>query len=114
VAKRRERVAPPPAAGGWDFRYGTSDAAKGWDRVCAAAPGNARVAWEKITSDPRDRSDRQHPLKGSLGTRAVNGEDMEQWQYEVTGSGRVWYAIDDKNKTVWLTEATTGHPKATE
>lgn len=114
VPKRRERVAPPPTTGGWDLRYGTSDAAKGWDKVWAAAPGNARIAWEKITSDPRDRTDRQHPLKGSLGTRIVNGTDMEQWQYEVTGAGRVWYAIDDDHRTVWLTEATTGHPKATE
>ena len=36
------------------------------------------------------------------------------WQYEVTGGGRLWYVIDDQTKTVWLTEATTGHPKVTE
>lgn len=114
MPKRKERVAPPPAGGKWDLRYGTSDAAKGWDKVCAAAPDNARVAWEKLTNDPRERTERQHPLKGGLGTRTINGEDMEQWQYEVTGGGRLWYAIDDKNKTVWLTEATTGHPKTTE
>lgn len=114
MPKRRERVAPPPATGGWDFRHGTSEAAKGWGKVCAAAPSNARAAWEKITSDPRERSTRQHPLKGSLGSRSVNGQEMEQWQYEVTGGGRLWYAIDDETRTVWLTEATTGHPKATE
>ena len=28
---------------------------------------------------------------------------MEQWQYEVTGSGRIWYCIDGQKKTVWLT-----------
>lgn len=43
---------------------------------------------------PRERTDRQHPLKGTLGTRTVNGEDMEQWQYEVTGGGRLWYVIE--------------------
>lgn len=53
------------------------------------------MAWEKITADPRERTDRQHPLKGSLGTRMLNGEDMEQWQYEVMGGGRLWYVIDD-------------------
>ena len=68
----------------------------------------------KITADPRERTDRQHPPKGSLGRRSVNGEDIEQWQYEVTGGGRLWYCIDDKKRTVWLTEATAGHPKATE
>lgn len=99
---------------GWDFRIGTSDGAKGWDKVCAAAPANARVAWERITTDPRQHSDRQHPLKGSLGSRSVNGEAMEQWQYEVTGGGRLWYCIDDKQRTVWPTAAAPGHPKASE
>lgn len=114
MAKRHERVAPPPAKDAWDFRYGTSEAATGWDKVCAAAPGNARVAWERITADPRQRNDRQHPLKGTLGTRTVSGETLEQWQYEVTGGGRLWYCIDDNRRTIWLTDAMPGHPKATE
>lgn len=114
MPKRRERVAPPPAKDGWDFRFGTSDAANGWDKVCAGASANARAAWEKLTADPRERSGRQHPLKGSLGSRTVNGEEMEQWQYEVTGGGRLWYCIDDAKRTVWLVEAAPGHPKATE
>lgn len=114
MPRRRERVAPPPVKGGWDLRYGTSDAATGWDKVCAAAPANARAAWERITSDPRLRTDRQHPLKGSLGSRSVNGESLEQWQYEVTAGGRLWYCIDDERRIVWLTDAMPGHPKATD
>jgi len=86
----------------------------GWEGVCAASPGNARVARERLTADPRERSERQHPLRGSLGTRVVTGEPLEQWQYEVTGGGRLWYCIDDRRQVVWLTEAATGHPKATE
>ena len=114
MPKRRERVAPPPTKTGWEFRYGTSDATTGWDKVCAAAPANARVAWERITTDPRQRNERQHPLKGSLASRLVNGEALEQWQYEVTGAGRLWYCIDEQRRTVWLTDAMVGHPKATE
>ena len=114
VPKRRERVAPPPARGGWDFRFATSEAVTGWEKVSAAAAANARVAWERITADPRDRSERLHPLRGALGTRLVNGVPMEQWQYEVTSTGRLWYCIDDGNRTVWLTDASVGHPKATE
>lgn len=114
MPKRRERVAPPPAAGGWDLRYANSDAVKGWEQVCAAAGSNARAGWEKITADPRGRSSRQHPLKGSLGLRSVNGVGMEQWQYEVTPGGRLWYCIDDETKKMWLTDARVGHPKATE
>ena len=46
--------------------------------------------------------------------RTVNGVAMEQWQYEVTSGGRLWYCIDDAKRTVWLTGAMTGHPKSTE
>lgn len=114
MPKRRERVAPPPAKGGWDFRFATNDGVKGWEQVCSAAAANARAAWERITAEPRDRCERQHPLKGSLGSRVINGVEMEQWQFEVTGAGRLWYCIDDEHRTVWLTDATPGHPKATE
>lgn len=114
MPKRRERVAPPPKSGGWDFRYATSEAVSGWERVCAAAPGNARTAWERITGDPRRRDERQHPLKGRLGSRVVTGKTLEQWQFEVTGGGRLWYCTDDEKRTVWLTDAMVGHPKATE
>lgn len=114
MPKRRERVAPPPKPGGWDLRYATGDAVTGWEKVCAAAPGNAHTAWEKLTTEPRERSDRQHPLKGALGIRLVNGETLEQWQYEVTGAGRLWYCIDAQRRIVWLTHAASGHPKQTE
>ena len=114
MAKRKERVAPPPASGGWDFRFATNDAAKGWDQICAAAPANARTAWDRITADPRRRDQRQHPLRGALGHRDVSGVDLKQWQYEVTSAGRIWYCIDDKSRRIWMTDCSVGHPKATE
>lgn len=114
MPKRRERIAPPPATGGRALRYATGDAVTGWAKVCAAAPANARVAWERLTADPRHRDNRQHPLKGGLAVRTVNGETLEQWQYEVTSGGRLWYCIDDQRRTVWLTGAMPGHPTATE
>ncbi len=53
-------------------------------------------------------------MKDSLARRSVNGTEMEQWQYEVTAAGRIWYCIDDSTRTVWMTAAHPGHPKATE
>ena len=49
-------------------------------------------------------------------TRATvgDGTEMQQWQYEVTAGGRIWYCIDDANRTVWMTAVHVGHPKATE
>jgi hypothetical protein len=80
------------------------------------APGPARDCYDALSKNPRDRSNpgRQHPLKGELGTREVKGARLEQWQYEITGAGRVWYCIDDEHQRVLLTLAATGHPKATE
>jgi hypothetical protein len=114
MSKRKERVAPPPKAGGWDFRFATSDAAKGWDQICTSAASYARTAWETITADPRKWTDRQHQLAGGLGKRVVNGVELEQWQHEVTGAGRIWYCIEDKTLTIWMTDASVGHPKRTE
>ena len=96
------------------MRFGTTDAVDGWEQVCAAAPANARVAWEKLTDDPQARSERQHPLLGSLAIREVNGRAMEQWQHEVTAGGRLWFCIDDDRRIVWLVDAMVGHPKTTE
>jgi uncharacterized protein (AIM24 family) len=57
---------------------------------------------------------RQGPLKGNLGSVSIKGTTFEQWQYEITGGGRVWYAADDVRRIVWITLAGTGHPKATD
>ncbi len=114
MPKRKDRVAPPPPKDGWDFRYATSDAVKGWEQICSAATANARVAWEKITSNPKNRDSRQHPLKGTLAYRSVGGVEMEQWQYEVTAGGRIWHCIDENKKIIWMVDASVGLPKATE
>jgi len=39
---------------------------------------------------------------------------MPCWQIEVTGGGRIWYLLDTEKRTVWVTFASTAHPKATE
>jgi len=52
---------------------------------------------------------RQHRLRSDLGTRAIKGKMLEQWQYEVTGAGRIWYCPDDALHVVFITKASTGH-----
>ena len=114
MPRRSDRVAPPPRPGGWDIRFADNASAKGWEQICRESPSSARTAWEALTAEPRRHSRRQHPLRGSRRLYRVNGVEMEQWQYEVTGSGRIWYCIDDERMTVWLTWVGPGHPKATE
>lgn len=117
MAKRGERVAPPPRPGDWELRFATSEAAAGWEELSAQAAGPTRDCYDVLSRDPRDRarsSSRQHQLKGNLATRELKGAQLEQWQYEVTGAGRVWYCIDDEHRRVLVTLATMGHPKSTE
>lgn len=112
MPKRNDRVAPPPGDGEWDVRFGTSDAAKGWESLCTQAAGNTLKAWRTLRSQPRaiPPSGRHHQLKGALATDA----GLEQWQIEVTGGGRIHYVIDDDKHTVFIRAASTGHPKKTE
>jgi hypothetical protein len=113
--KRNDRVAPPPRAGEWEIRYLTTEAARGWEELCRQAAGNTRDAYEVMRANPRPSEDsRHHRLRHDLATRKVGAQELEQWQIEVTGAGRVWYVIDDGAHTVWLVWAGTGHPKATD
>lgn len=114
--KRRDRVASPPMAGEWDIRFGNNAVASGWDELCRPASGNARRCFDDLrsTPTPRPETNRQHRLKGGYRERDFGGRTLPQWQYEVTGGGRVWYLVDDHKHLVWLTYAGTGHPKATD
>lgn len=57
---------------------------------------------------------RHHRLKGAYGSREYASQQLEQWQYEVTGAARVWFLIDDDRHRVYLSEVHIGHPKKTE
>jgi hypothetical protein len=111
VTGRGEEIPRPRP---WLVRAVDRRACQGWQQLLAAAPENLDRAWVAITCDPRDIDQRQHPLKGMLGVVKVGGSSLEQWQYEVTGGGRLWYAIDDEGRTIWITRAGTGHPKQTD
>ncbi|AQZ65657.1 unnamed protein product [[Actinomadura] parvosata subsp. kistnae] len=103
--KRGDRAAPPPVGDEFDLRFANAEAASGWDHLSRHATGNLRRAFDKIRSAPRATDDpqRHHRLKGALGFTAWKGQMLERWQYEVTGGGRIWYLIDDANRTAWIT-----------
>lgn len=114
MPKRGDSVAPPPGPGEWDVRYGDTAAVDGWASLSRQAPGPTRAAWEALRRAPLARGVRQHPLRGSLGTRVIGGAIFEQWQLEVTGAGRIWYVVDETRRVVVLTMASVGHPKQTD
>lgn len=112
---RKERAAPPPVGDEWDVRFGTNEAAKGWEELSRQAATNTRSAFELMRSNPRPAEDRRHTrLRGDLGTRTFDGRELEQWEIEVTGGGRIFYLVDDAKRTVWVVVASLRHPKITE
>lgn len=75
--------------------------------------------YDLLVADPRSSSNpnRHHQLHGKLATRRYDGRTLECWQHEISGSGRAWFLIDDKNpnrKTVWIIHVGEGHPAATD
>lgn len=115
-AKRGDRVAPPGRPGGWEARFATSEAAKGWEQLCQTARSNTWEAWVILTERPTDPENpaRQHRLRGALAVREVGGKVLDQWQYEVTAGGRIWYCPDPGRHLVWVVAASPAYPKATE
>ncbi|GGK67656.1 hypothetical protein [Nocardia camponoti] len=85
--KRGDRVAPPAAPSGWELRFASSDAAKGWEDLCQQAAANTLAAWTELRN--RDtfavQSPRHHRLKGPLASASHGGLDLPQWQIEITG-----------------------------
>lgn len=100
----------------WHVRFSTNEAGKGWEELCQQAAANTRDAFYAMVKNPRPAppTSRHHRLRGSLGTHTKGGVAMEQWQIEVTSGGRIWYAIDDEKRTVWVVYASPRHPKETD
>lgn len=92
----------------------TNEAADGWEKLGRQAPGPTHACWVRLRTDPLRQDRRQQQLKRELAYRQVGDKKLPQWQYEVTGAGRVWYCPDPAQKIVWMTDASVGHPKATE
>jgi hypothetical protein len=62
-----------------------------------------------------ENPERQHRLRSkALARREVHGNVLDQWQYEVTLGGRIWYCPDPEKWIVRLTDASPAHPKLTE
>jgi hypothetical protein len=114
--KRGDRAAPPALPGEYTIKFATNDSAKGWEELCRQAAANTRTAYEVIRADPCPRlaTGRQERLRKELAFTSYDGRALEQWQYEVTSGGRIWYAVDHDSRVVWIKHAGTGHPKATD
>ena len=114
MPRRGDRVAPPARPGQWQLRFADGGAGDGWEKLCANIPTAAAACWDALVADPMAYSDRQKQLRGEFARRTIGGVELPQWQFEVTGKGRVWYCPDLERRVVWLTEVTIGHPSRTD
>lgn len=116
MSARGARVPAPPTGDQWDLRFADKKAARNWEQLCNAAATNCAATHAQLTKDPRQavNPSRHHRLHGSLGTGKHGSRELEQWQYEITGSGRIWFLIDDDQRKVWLTLVESGHPSKTD
>lgn len=115
MTKRGARATRPPQPGQWTIRYADNETGKGWDDLSSQMASSIATLFDKLTADPTqaDNRNRQGPLRGTLGHAQIQGQSLPQWQYELASGGRIWYAIDQTKKTVWITKATTRHPNET-
>jgi len=113
LPKRLDDVAPPLEAGEWRVQFGTSEAAADWPQLCSQYPGTTREAWDRMHRHPLERTSTQKPLAGALGMRRVGGQELPQWQIDISSGARVPYCVDAERKKVWLMNASAGHPGAT-
>ncbi|MCG5120906.1 hypothetical protein M2168_002612 [Streptomyces sp. CZ24] len=113
---RGDRAAPPAPEGHWEVRFADAASAKGWESLARQAGENTYRAWVLLRTEPcpATPTPRHHRLKGALAHGTYRGRPCEQWQIEVTGSGRIWYLLDVSRATCWITYAGTGHPRATD
>ena len=100
----------PATSSGSEPRFATSEAAKGWEELRRTAAASMEEAWAVLSERPaRPRHPaRQHRVRGRLAERVVGGRNLQQWQYEVAGGGRIWYCPDADRRTVWVVAATPG------
>lgn len=106
---------PRPATGErWELRFLRNEAAKNWELRCDQFSDNAGNAYDWLAEDPRRHDQRNHRLRGQLGTGSNAGHALERWQYEPTGAARIWFLIDDHKRTVWIEAVRLGHPKQTD
>lgn len=115
TSKRGSQALRPRKPGEWLVRHASREAADGWTNLCAQQPGTMASLYDRLVTDPRhvDNHVRQGPLRGDLGRVSINGTTLEQWQYEISGGGRVWYAVQDSDRMVWITKASARHPNET-
>ena len=104
------------ASSDWEIKPVSAQVKKQWEQAFALEPNIMAEERLRLLKRPLDRGQnptRTHKLKGKLAKGRIGGFFYEQWQHEITSSGRVWYCPDRKNRIIWVTLVSLSHPKKT-
>ena len=115
MAKHKRSVQRPTKRSEYTLQHADRSCEVGWADLCASQRNVCADLFDRLADDPTqvDNPDKQHRLKGLYATETVLGVEYEQWQYELAKGARVWYVVDEKSKTVFLTKVATAHPNET-
>jgi hypothetical protein len=111
---KQVRVARPTKQSEYAIIHASIQARKGWEALVATQRNVMADAWDFLTRTPMDRTPKNYPLKGALGTVTRGGDEHQRWQHKPTigGSARIWFYVEDR--VVYLEDVHTHHPNATE
>jgi hypothetical protein len=113
VAARRADVARPVRTTEYTIVFGTRSAELGWRDLVATQRNAVVAAWERLTTAPTTEDLACHALRGELGVVTHSGRTWVRRQLELKRGARLWYTVDDDDRTVHLLAVHTHHPNAT-
>ena len=108
---RATPVPRPRKKGEYRIVHGTRSAQSGWQDLAQTQRNAAVAAWEFLTTQPKQRLPKNHPLKGELAPVTHNGTTHDQWQHEVSHGARLWFYVE--GDAVVLVQVHTHHPNQT-
>ena len=100
----------------WEIKPASAQVKKQWEQAFNLEPiimAEERIRLQKRPLDRGQNPARTHRLRGPLATRKIAGIFHEQWQHEITSSGRIWYCLDREKRIIWVTLVSLTHPKKT-
>lgn len=120
MTKRDAPVPRPLKRVEWEIVFITREAAKGWTDLLAGARNAVVDAWETLTHEPTQETERLYQLKYDLAFGVYQGRTFSRYQYKVTDGARIWYFVDPAQKgsktagRVLLERCMPSHPKETQ
>lgn len=111
--KRGRKVERPTKKSEYTIVFGSANAARGWQDLCATTRNALTDAWDFLTKTPESTTPTSYRLRDDLEFVIRDGVSYQRWQLKPTkqGDARIWYYVHDG--AVVLEQVHTRHPNET-